>query len=125
MIEAMKSLGMNASRVRSESTSRQNALENKAEDVKAQSMSQAIKQNTQENEEEAKSLQDLTKELNEQMDKLDTNIAFAFSDETERLYVKVLEKNTGKLIREFPTEQARALTGYLKSAVGILFDKES
>lgn len=59
------------------------------------------------------------------MDLLNTNIAFDFSDEIDRLYLRVLEKNTGKLIREFPSEEARALAGYFRNAVGLLFDKES
>lgn len=70
-------------------------------------------------------MKQLTKELNEQMDLLNTNIAFSFSDETEMLYLRVLEKDTGKLIREFPSEDARALAGYFRNAVGLLFDKES
>lgn len=70
-------------------------------------------------------LKELASELNKQMDLLNTNIAFDFSDEIDRLYLRVLEKNTGKLIREFPSEEARALAGYFRNAVGLLFDKES
>lgn len=104
----------------------QNSTTNKVEDTQTQTLTQSIKKNTEENQEKIiEQLQQATDELNEQMDKLNTNIAFAFSDETERLYIQVLEKDTGKLIREFPSEKARALAGYLKNAVGLLFDKES
>lgn len=125
MIEAMKSLSVNANRVRSENGSaKQDLATSKAENTRKASVNEAIK-NADEEKDSTQQLQELIKELNEQADKLSTNIAFALSDETERLYVKVLERNTGKVIREFPSEQARALTGYLKSAVGLLFDKES
>ncbi len=125
MIEAMKSLSVNANRVRSENGSaKQDLATGKAQDSRKASVNEAIK-NADEEKDSTQQLQELIKELNEQADKLSTNIAFALSDETERLYVKVLERNTGKVIREFPSEQARALTGYLKSAVGLLFDKES
>lgn len=125
MIEAMKSLSVNANRVRSENSSaKQDLATSKAQDTRKASVNEAIK-NADEEKDSTQQLQELIKELNEQADKLSTNIAFALSDETERLYVKVLERNTGKVIREFPSEQARALTGYLKSAVGLLFDKES
>lgn len=70
-------------------------------------------------------LKELASKLNKQMDLLNTNIAFDFSDEIDRLYLRVLEKNTGKLIREFPSEEARALAGYFRNAVGLLFDKEN
>lgn len=124
MIEAMKSLSVNANRVRSENGSaKQDIATSKAEDIRKASVNQAIK-NADEEKDSTQQLQELIEELNEQADKLSTNIAFALSDETERLYVKVLERNTGEVIREFPSEQARALTGYLKSAVGLLFDKE-
>ena len=76
-------------------------------------------------EQSTQQLKELASELNKQMDLLNTNIAFDFSDEIDRLYLRVLEKNTGKLIREFPSEEARALAGYFRNAVGLLFDKES
>lgn len=123
MIEAMKSLSVNANRVRSENGSaKQDLVTSKAQDARKTSINQAIK--NADEKDSTQQLQELIEELNEQADKLSTNIAFALSDETERLYVKVLERNTGEVIREFPSEQARALTGYLKSAVGLLFDKE-
>lgn len=123
MIEAMKSLSVNANRVRSENGSaKQDLATSKAQDARKTNINQAIK--NADEKDSSQQLQELIEELNEQADKLSTNIAFALSDETERLYVKVLERNTGEVIREFPSEQARALTGYLKSAVGLLFDKE-
>lgn len=85
----------------------------------------AQKLSEEQQEQGTQQLKELASELNKQMDLLDTNIAFDFSDEIDRLYLRVLEKNTGKLIREFPSEEARALAGYFRNAVGLLFDKES
>lgn len=76
-------------------------------------------------EEQISQAKQLTEELNAHMEKLNTNIKFSFSDDTERLYVRVLEKNSGKLLREFPSEELRALAGYFKNAVGALFNEES
>lgn len=97
---------------------------------KSKGVGESLAQNTQKLSEEqqeqgTQQLKELASELNEQMDLLNTNIAFDFSDEIDRLYLRVLEKNTGKLIREFPSEEARALAGYFRNAVGLLFDKES
>lgn len=89
---------------------------------------ESLAQNAQklaDEEQGTQQLKELASELNKQMDLLNTNIAFDFSDEIDRLYLRVLEKNTGKLIREFPSEEARALAGYFRNAVGLLFDKES
>lgn len=85
----------------------------------------AQKLSEEQQEQSTQQLKELASELNKQMDLLNTNIAFDFSDEIDRLYLRVLEKNTGKLIREFPSEEARALAGYFRNAVGLLFDKES
>lgn len=90
---------------------------------KSKGVGESLVQNAQKLSEEQ--LKELASELNKQMDLLNTNIAFDFSDEIDRLYLRVLEKNTGKLIREFPSEEARALAGYFRNAVGLLFDKES
>ena len=88
-------------------------------------VSNAQKLADEQQEQGTQQLKELASELNKQMDLLNTNIAFNFSDEIDRLYLRVLEKNTGKLIREFPSEEARALAGYFRNAVGLLFDKES
>lgn len=88
-------------------------------------VSNAQKLADEQQEQGTQQLKELASELNKQMDLLNTNIAFDFSDEIDRLYLRVLEKNTGKLIREFPNEEARALAGYFRNAVGLLFDKES
>ena len=88
-------------------------------------VSNAQKLADEQQEQGTQQLKELASELNKQMDLLNTNIAFDFSDEIDRLYLRVLEKNTGKLIREFPSEEARALAGYFRNAVGLLFDKES
>ncbi|ACZ12169.1 flagellar protein FlaG protein [Sulfurospirillum deleyianum DSM 6946] len=63
-------------------------------------------------------------DLNEQMDKLETNIAFGFNDEISLMYVNVMEKSTGKSIRKIPTEEAMALSAKMKEIVGIIFDKK-
>lgn len=97
---------------------------------KSKGAGESLAQNAQkladeQQEQGTQQLKELASELNKQMDLLNTNIAFDFSDEIDRLYLRVLEKNTGKLIREFPSEEARALAGYFRNAVGLLFDKES
>lgn len=97
---------------------------------KSKGVGESLVQNAQklsekQQEQGTQQLKELASELNKQMDLLNTNIAFDFSDEIDRLYLRVLEKNTGKLIREFPSEEARALTGYFRNAIGLLFDKES
>ena len=70
------------------------------------------------------SLENTVKELNEQMDMLDTNLKFGFNDKIDNMYVNVMEKSTGKLIRKFPTEEAMNLSAKMKEIVGMIFDKK-
>lgn len=70
-------------------------------------------------------LSKLTDELNQQMNALNTNIKFGFNSETDSMYISVTEKNTGRVIRQIPSEEAMRLTAYLKDAIGMIFDKES
>lgn len=124
-IEASKSVSLKAVRSKGDKVAPLNLTSSKVEEVQMPSLVQAVEQNAESAQERREQIQQATAELNKQMNILNTNITFALSDETERMYIQVLAKDTGELIREFPIEQVRALTGYLKNAVGLLFDKES
>ena len=71
-----------------------------------------------------KDLNQIAQNLNEQMKSLDTNIRFAYSDKIEGLYISVTEKDTGKVIRQIPSEEAMKMAEYFKNAIGLIFDKE-
>ena len=124
-IEASKSVSLKAVKSKSDNVAPLNSVSSKVEETQTPTLTQAIEKKTEDDKQQREHLRQATDELNKQMNMLNTNIAFAFSDETERMYIQVLEKDTGELIREFPIEQVRAVTGYLRNAVGLLFDKES
>lgn len=86
---------------------------------------QTAKTVSQDNQNEtAKSLEQTVKELNEQMDLLDTNVSFGYNDEISLMYVNVMEKSTGRSIRKIPTEEAMDLSAKMKEIVGMIFDKK-
>lgn len=77
------------------------------------------------NEEQVKeSLNSTVKELNQQMDILNTNVTFGFNDKISTMFVNVMEKSTGKMIRKIPTEEAMTLAEKMKEIVGMIFDKK-
>ncbi|MBK1964212.1 flagellar biosynthesis protein FlaG [Campylobacter novaezeelandiae] len=90
-------------------------------------------QKVQENSKHSKEIQeglgeklsDITKKLNEQMDSLNTNIRFAFNDKIGSMYISVTEKNTGREIRQIPSEEAMRLAEYFRDALGLIYNKES
>ena len=69
-------------------------------------------------------LNETVNELNKQMDLLNTNITFGYNDKINQMFINVIEKSTGKVIRQFPTEEAMRLSVKMKEIVGIIFDKK-
>mgnify|MGYP002712223574 CR=1 FL=1 len=64
------------------------------------------------------------KELNQHMDALNTNVTFGYNDKINSMFVDVMEKSTGKIIRKIPTEEAMHLSEKMKEIVGMIFDKK-
>ncbi|WP_331773985.1 FlaG family protein [Sulfurospirillum sp. 1612] len=64
------------------------------------------------------------KELNQHMDALNTNVTFGYNDKINSMFVDVMEKSTGKLIRKIPSEEAMHLSEKMKEIVGMIFDKK-
>ena len=83
-----------------------------------------IDQQKKKEEEDPKALSETVNELNKQMDLLNTNITFGYNDKINQMFVNVIEKSTGKVIRKFPTEEAMSLSAKMKEIVGIIFDKK-
>ncbi|QKF62988.1 FlaG family protein [Campylobacter mucosalis] len=78
------------------------------------------------NQDELKNkMKDVTKELNTQMERLETNIRFDYDGDVNLMIVKVTEASTGEVIRELPTKEALKISKYFKESIGLLFDKES
>ena len=77
------------------------------------------------NQQDIKQKLDTTvKSLNEQMKSLDTNVTFGFNDKIDVMFVNVMERSTGKIIRKIPTEEAMKLSEKMKEIVGMIFDKK-
>ncbi len=62
--------------------------------------------------------------LNKDMEALDTNVKIGFNDKINTMFVDVMEKSTGKMIRKIPTEEAMALSEKMREIVGTIFDEK-
>jgi len=69
-------------------------------------------------------LDNTIKHLNDHMKSLDTNVTFGFNDKIDTMFVNVMERSTGKIIRKIPTEEAMELSEKMKEIVGMIFDKK-
>lgn len=70
-------------------------------------------------------LMKLTEDLNKEMNPLNINVKFGFEDKIGEMSVSVFEKDSNKLIRKFPSDEAVALMTKMREIIGIIFDKKA
>lgn len=69
-------------------------------------------------------IQDILAKANENLNLLNTNIRFSYNDKIDSMFIDVMEKDTGTIIRKIPTEQAMKLTEHFRDIIGMIFDKK-
>jgi len=67
-------------------------------------------------------LQELTAKLNKEMEPLNPDIKFHYNDRVNELVVNVVDKNTDKVIRKIPSDEALKIMEKMRELVGALFD---
>lgn len=67
---------------------------------------------------------ELTEKLNEEINPLNTSLEFGYEETIEELSVSVIDKNTDKVIRKFPSDEAIKLMEKMRELTGMLFDKK-
>ena len=70
-------------------------------------------------------LKELTNELNKELDSKELDVKFAYDEKLEELYVMVYDRNSEKLLRKIPSEDAMNLSVKMKEIVGVLLDKNA
>ncbi|WP_104695049.1 flagellar protein FlaG [Helicobacter salomonis] len=69
-------------------------------------------------------LQKISKDLNEKMKRMHSDITFSYNEDIEGLVVVIKNDSGSKVIREIPPQEAIKLTKKMRDIVGILFDKK-
>jgi len=67
-------------------------------------------------------LQELTTKLNKEMEPLNPDIKFSYDEKINELVVNVIDKNTDRIIRKIPSEEALKIMEKMRELVGALFD---
>lgn len=114
--------GMKPALQTSQSSTPKSSSSTSTASVQEQSNEQADKKKTQDLKTE---LVKLTEDLNKEMNPLNINVKFGFEDKIGELSVSVFEKDTNKLIRKFPSDEAVALMSKMREIIGIIFDKKA
>ncbi len=69
---------------------------------------------------------DILDELKKEFDIINhLELKFSRDKETGETYVKILDKDSGKVIKEIPPEEIRKLAEKLQKMIGLLFDKKA
>ncbi|WP_299546831.1 FlaG family protein [uncultured Helicobacter sp.] len=76
-------------------------------------------------QEQKEKLNELAQQLNKELNPLNTNVTFGFSEDIEGLYVTVSERDTNRVIRKIPSDEAMELMAKMKEVVGIIFNKQA
>lgn len=96
--------------------------------LRAANANQDEKRKIQQEQESAQTKQDLvnlSKEMNQKMRDIGTDINFSYSEDIRGLVVTVKEPNSGKIIREIPSRDAIELARKMNETMGLIFDKQS
>jgi len=87
------------------------ALEKREETTKEESTKQVTPKMLMELEQDIETLHNI-------------GLQFSMHDETGRTMIKIMDKNTEKLIREIPSEEVLNLAAKIEEMIGILFDRK-
>jgi flagellar protein FlaG len=69
-------------------------------------------------------LDEAIERLNEQMKQNQTKLGFVVDSATDRLIVKVMNKETGEVVRQIPGEAVIKIAQSIQSMKGMFFDQE-
>ncbi len=74
---------------------------------------------------ERATLEQAVAKVSEELKSHDTNLKFEIDDSTDRVIVKVIEKDSGEVIRQFPPKEVLNLAKYFNSSKGLLLKEEA
>ena len=87
-------------------------------------MEKSAKDNALNKQDISQKLTTIVEKLNSNMKALDTNVMFGYNDKIGTMFVSVMERSTGKMIRKIPTEEAMLLSEKMQEIIGTIFDKK-
>jgi len=68
-------------------------------------------------------LKKLTDELNSKAKDSHLDVSFAYDKELNKVYINVIDKDSGKVIRKLPSEEAMKFAKSIKESIGKLLDR--
>jgi len=69
-------------------------------------------------------LRESTEKFNKMSEDLNLDVKFAYNDKIDQIYLNVIDKHTGRVIRKLPSEEAMKISESMKELVGTLMDQK-
>ncbi len=92
--------------------------------VAAKAAKDAVKINpTPEETLSAKERDGLLKQLNKTLEAFDTHVSLSLDEKSHQTVIKVIDINTGKVIRQIPSEQLMRVSERITELLGVIYDK--
>lgn len=88
----------------------QNQYSNNSQDEKAQPL-------------EREQLEQMAQQLQDFMGEMNRSLQFKVDEDSGRDVIKVLDKNSGEVIKQYPSEEVLSLVSKLSESAGILIDQ--
>jgi len=95
----------------------------KAKDTAAPAASEPVKAQSVDPQALRHQLQEMVQKLNKQMEQSATSLGFSVDDSTGRNVVKVINKDTGEMVRQIPSEDVLRLAHSMEALKGLLYNK--
>jgi flagellar protein FlaG len=71
-------------------------------------------------------LKPIVEQMQGQLDSMNVSLQYAvYGDKDDKVAVKVVDKDTGKVIREIPAKEMQALQDKMSELVGLIFDHKT
>ena len=74
---------------------------------------------------EAQDLEETVAQIQNTVDRIDSQVQFSVEEDLNRVVVKVVERDSGELIRQFPPEEVLRVQRFFDEQSGILIEEEA
>lgn len=72
-----------------------------------------------------KNIEEIASEVQIQLKRLNTELRFEVDNESKETIVRIIDNETGELIRQIPSEEMLAIRARMEELIGVLYNSET
>lgn len=66
----------------------------------------------------------ILKQLNKTLEAFDTHVSLSFDEKSRQTIIKVIDSDTGKVVRQIPNEQLLRISERITELLGVIYDEK-